>query len=78
MGLTVEETLTAMTLNAAASLGEAARRGTLEEGKAGDAVLLDGRSLEHLIYHWGINLVTDVIAGGRHVVARGLLRSRAT
>ncbi|MGA7990288.1 MAG: imidazolonepropionase [Thermoanaerobaculia bacterium] len=74
MGLTVEETLTAMTINAAASLGEGARRGTLEPGKAGDAVLLDGPSLEHLVYHWGINLVTDVIAGGRHAVARGLLR----
>lgn len=74
MGLTVEETLTAMTLNAASSLGEGARRGTLEEGKAGDAVLLDGPSLEHLVYHWGVSLVTDVIAGGRHVVQRGLLR----
>jgi imidazolonepropionase len=75
MGLTVEETLTAMTLNAAASLGEGARRGTLEPGKTGDAVLLDGPSLEHLVYHWGVSLVTDVVAGGRHVVARGLLRS---
>ncbi|HQQ79286.1 MAG TPA: imidazolonepropionase [Thermoanaerobaculia bacterium] len=74
MGLTVEETLTAMTLNAAASLGEGVRRGTLEEGKAGDAVLLDGPALEHLVYHWGVSLVTDVIAGGRHVVQRGLLR----
>ncbi len=74
MGLTVEETLTAMTLNAAASLGEGARRGTLEAGKAGDAVLLDGPSLEHLVYHWGVNLVTDVVAGGCHVVQHGLLR----
>jgi imidazolonepropionase len=74
MGLTVEETLTAMTLNAAASLGEGARRGTLEAGKAGDAVLLDGPSLEHLVYHWGVSLVTDVVAGGRHVVQHGLLR----
>jgi imidazolonepropionase len=74
MGLTVEETLTAMTLNAAASLGEGSRRGTLEEGKAADAVLLDGPSLEHLVYHWGVNLVTDVFAGGRHVAQRGLLR----
>jgi imidazolonepropionase len=74
MGLTAEETLTAMTLNAAASLGEGARRGTLEEGKAGDAVLLDGPSLEHLVYHWGVSLVSDVIAGGRRVVAGGLLR----
>lgn len=75
MGLTVEETLTAMTLNAAASLGEGARRGTLETGKCGDAVLLDAPALEHLVYHWGVSLVTDVIAGGRHAVQRGLLRS---
>ena len=74
MGLTVEETLTAMTLNAAASLGEGASRGTLEEGKAGDAVLLDGPSLEHLVYHWGVSLVTDVVAGGHHAAQRGLLR----
>jgi imidazolonepropionase len=71
MGLTVEETLTAMTLNAAASVGEAERRGSLEAGKAGDVVLLDAPSLEHLVYHYGVNLVTDVVAGGRHVVARG-------
>ncbi len=74
MGLTVEETLTAMTLNAAASVGEGTRRGTLEAGKRGDAVLLDAPALEHLVYHWGVNLVTDVVAGGRHVVSGGLLR----
>ncbi len=68
MGLTVEETLTALTLNAAASLGEAGRRGSLEPGKAGDVVLIDGPSLEHLVYHYGVNPVTDVVAGGRVVV----------
>lgn len=79
MGLTVEETLTAMTLNAAASLGEGARRGTLEAGKAGDAVLLDGPSLEHLVYHWGVNLVSDVLVAGERVVRGGdLLGSRAS
>jgi imidazolonepropionase len=68
MGLTVEETLTAMTLNAAASVGEAATRGSLEPGKRGDALLLDGPSLEHLVYHYGVNPVTDVVAGGEVVV----------
>jgi|PlaIllAssembly_1097288.scaffolds.fasta_scaffold53073_2 imidazolonepropionase len=68
MGLTVEETLTAMTLNAAASVGEADGRGSLEAGKRGDVVLLDGPSLEHLVYHYGVNGVTDVVAGGRVVV----------
>jgi imidazolonepropionase len=71
MGLTAEETLTAMTLNAAASVGEAASRGSLEPGKRGDAVLLDGPSLEHLVYHYGVNPVTDVVAGGRVVVRDG-------
>ncbi|HQR68098.1 MAG TPA: imidazolonepropionase [Thermoanaerobaculia bacterium] len=71
MGLTVEETLTAMTLNGAASLGEAAVRGSLEPGKRGDAVLLDGPSLEHLVYHYGVNPVADVVAGGRLAVRDG-------
>ena len=71
MGLTVEEALTAMTLNAAASVGEAARRGSLEPGKAGDVVLVDGRNLEHLVYHYGVNPVTDVVVAGRPVVRDG-------
>jgi len=59
-GLSVEETLTAMTLNAAASLGLAAETGTLEIGKAGDFLLLDAADDRHLIYHWGVNLVLGV------------------
>ena len=79
MGLTAEETLTAMTLNAAASVGEARRRGSLEAGKRADIVLLDGPSLEHLVYHWGVNPVSDVLAGGEHVVSSGdLLGSPAS
>ncbi len=72
MGMTVEETLTAMTLNAAASLGVADARGTLEVGKSGDVVLIDGPSLEHLVYHYGINVVTDVVASGTLVVRDGV------
>lgn len=72
MGLTVEETLTAMTLNAAASVGEAARRGSLEAGKAADVVLLDGPSVEHLVYHYGVNPVAEVVVQGRLVVQKGV------
>jgi imidazolonepropionase len=79
MGLTAEETLTAMTLNAAASLEEAVTRGSLESGKRADVVLLDAPSLEHLVYHWGVNLVSDVLVGGDHVVRGGdLLGSSAS
>ncbi len=71
MGMTVEETLTALTLNAAASLGVAAERGSLEPGKRGDAVLIDAPAVEHLVYHYGINPVSDVIVAGERVVESG-------
>jgi len=70
-GLTVEETLTGMTLNAAASLGLARELGSLEPGKSADVVVLDAPDDRHLIYHWGVNLVFAVILRGR-VVAGGL------
>jgi len=64
-GLSVEETLTGMTLNAAASLGLAGEVGSLEPGKAADLVVLDAPDDRHLIYHWGTNLVRHVVVGGR-------------
>ena len=64
-GLTVEETLTGMTLNAAASLGLSHEIGSLEVGKSADAVILDAPDDRHLIYHWGVNLVAAVVSRGR-------------
>ena len=64
-GLSVEETLTGMTLNAAASLGLAAEIGSLEPGKSADLVILDAPDDRHLIYHWGVNLVAAVVSRGR-------------
>ena len=66
-GLTVEETLTGCTLNAAASLGLADRIGSLETGKAADVIVLDAPDDRHLVYHWGVNLVSTVVRGGRVV-----------
>jgi imidazolonepropionase len=66
-GLSVEETLTGMTLNAAASLGLASEIGSLEAGKSADAVLLDAPDDRHLVYHWGVNLVAAVVLRGREV-----------
>jgi imidazolonepropionase len=63
--LTVEETLTGMTLNAAASLGLAEDVGSLEAGKSADVVLLDAPDDRHLIYHWGVNLAAAVVSRGR-------------
>ena len=64
-GLSIEETLTAITLNGAASLGLAEDRGTIEPGKRADLVLIDAPDYRHLVYHWGISLVTHTIVGGR-------------
>jgi imidazolonepropionase len=64
-GLSVEETLTGMTLNAAASLGIAQEVGTLEVGKSADCVVLDAPDDRHLIYHWGVNLAAAVVCRGR-------------
>jgi len=63
--LTVEETLTGMTLNAAASLGLAEDVGSLEAGKSADLVLLHAPDDRHLIYHWGVNLAAAVVSRGR-------------
>jgi imidazolonepropionase len=69
-GLSVEETLTGMTLNAAASLSLAEEIGSLEVGKSADLVILDAPDDRHLIYHWGINLVAAVVSRGRLVWSR--------
>jgi imidazolonepropionase len=66
-GLSVEETLTAMTLNAAASLGLARETGSLEVGKSADFALLDAPDDRHLVYHWGVNLVSGVAVRGAWV-----------
>ena len=65
--LSIEEALTAATLNAACSLGLGAEVGSVEEGKRADLVLLDAPNLLHLAYHYGINPVAAVVKDGRLV-----------
>jgi imidazolonepropionase len=67
LGLTLEESLTAATLNAACSLGLGAEIGSVEVGKRADLVLLDAPNLLHLAYHFGINPVAAVVKGGEVV-----------
>ena len=70
-GLTSEEALVAATLNAAAALGRADRLGSIEEGKQADLVILDAPSPQHLVSHFGVNLVRHVVKAGRVVVRDG-------
>jgi imidazolonepropionase len=67
LGLSIEESLTAATLNSACSLGLGAEVGSVEVGKRADLVLLDAPNLLHLVYHYGVNPVAAVVKAGRVV-----------
>jgi len=77
MRMTVEESLTAATLNGAYSLRMSSEIGSIETGKRADLVLLDAPSYLHLVYHFGVNLVRDVWRDGKQVVSDGRPVSRS-
>ncbi|HVR42168.1 MAG TPA: imidazolonepropionase [Thermoanaerobaculia bacterium] len=68
MRMTVEEALTAATLNGAASVRLASEIGSIEPGKRADVILIDAPSHLHLVYHFGVNLVKAVWRDGVRVV----------
>ena len=72
-GLSPAEAITAATLNAAHSLGLAARVGSLEVGKSADVQILEVPNHLHLIYHFGVNHCRTVVKQGRVVVEEGLI-----
>lgn len=71
--MTPEEALTAVTLNAAASINRASTVGSLEVGKQADIVIWDAPDLDFIAYHFGVNLVKTVVKRGRIVVSNGVL-----
>lgn len=70
MGMTVEETITALTLNGAAALDMANETGSIENGKRADLLILDFPEISMLPYYIGMNCVQTVIYKGR--VIKGL------
>lgn len=71
MGMSMNETFCALTLNAAAAIGLSFCRGSLEPGKIADIVLHKTPHLEQLSYHFGVNKVDTVIKKGRPVYENG-------
>lgn len=67
MNMTIEETITALTLNGAAALDLAAETGSLEIGKSGDIVILEFNNYRMLPYYVGMNCVKTVVSKGRIV-----------
>ncbi len=67
MHMSIEETITALTLNGAAALGMADRIGSIEPGKRGDMVMLGCDNYHILPYYVGMNCVKTTIYDGRIV-----------
>ena len=67
MNMSIEETITALTLNGAAAVGLADTTGSLEEGKDADVIILDYPNYRMLPYYVGMNCVNTVISQGRIV-----------
>lgn len=73
LNLTPEEVLSAVTLNPAHLLGLEKNKGSLTVGKDADILLVDAPNLAYVLYHFGINHVTDVFIKGKHIIDGGKL-----
>jgi len=70
MGMSIEESINAVTLNAAYAVDRHNEIGSLETGKKMDLILCDAPNYPFLVYHFGINPVKHVIKNGKWVVYR--------
>ncbi len=67
MRMSIEETITALTLNGAAAVDMADITGSLEPGKSGDIIILNYNNYRMLPYYVGMNCVHTVISKGNVV-----------
>ena len=70
MNMSIEEVITALTINGASAVNRADRIGSIETGKQADLVFLKYPSVRFLPYHTAINLVERVIKNGETVYRR--------
>lgn len=67
MKLTPEQIFRGVTINGAKAIRKDHLVGSLERGKQADLLVLDAPSLEYVLYHFGINTVTQVWKQGKLV-----------
>jgi len=67
MKMTVEEAISASTLNAAYAIGRGNDLGSIEPGKFANILIADVPSYTHFGYHFGINLIEKRIKNGKEV-----------
>ncbi|MCX7959053.1 MAG: imidazolonepropionase [Deltaproteobacteria bacterium] len=65
MKMTIDEALMAITINAAYALGLQDRKGTIEEGKDADLLILNTDDYREVFYNPDPALISTVIAGGK-------------
>ncbi|WP_105617168.1 imidazolonepropionase [Vallitalea okinawensis] len=70
MGMTPEETITALTINSAAAIDRADEIGSLDVGKKGDIVIHEFPSYKFIPYHIGVSTVETVIKEGKVVYTK--------
>ena len=67
MDISIEEAITAFTLNGAAALDQADKIGSIDIGKNGDIIILEFPSYHFIPYHIGISTVEKVVKKGNLV-----------
>lgn len=68
MGLTIEEAINTVTINAAYSIDRQEAAGSIAPGKKMDLLLMDIPDYSYLAYHLGINPIHTVVKSGEVVV----------
>lgn len=74
MNMTIEETITALTINGAAAVDRAKTVGSLDAGKKADIVIHEFPSYKFLPYHIAVSTVEKVFKGGRMIYDREELK----
>ncbi|PLX28322.1 MAG: imidazolonepropionase [Ignavibacteria bacterium] len=70
MRMTMEEVITASTINAAAAVDRAATHGSIEEGKQADLLMFDTPNFQRILYHYGVNHLNTVVKHGNVVMEK--------
>ena len=67
MNLSIEESITALTINGAAAVNKADEIGSIDIGKKADIIILEFPSYKYIPYHVGVSTVEKVIKNGKLV-----------
>lgn len=64
MKMSIEEAVTALTINGAAAVGRADKIGSIDVGKQGDVIILEFPSYKYIPYHIAVSTVEKVVKKG--------------